>query len=120
MPGMALRPLSAEELADTPTLFASFMGYMGTSPKTLGQLRDIYRQRARALRMAGDPDDDLRVDRFIDDMAGRRWRSDLVMRIGEFDGTVLVIDGIHRAIAYLTCIERGISADTLPALHVDC
>jgi len=117
---MALKPLSAQELAETPTLFASFMGYMGTSYKTLGQLRDIYRQRSKALRAAGDPDDDLRVDRFIADMEGRRWRSDLVMRIGEFDGTVLVVDGIHRAIAYLTCIEQGIGADRLPALHVDC
>ena len=117
---MGLKPLSAEELAATPTLFASFMGYMGTNHKTLGQLRDIYRQRSHAIRAAGDPDDDLRVERFIEDMTGRRWRSDLVMRIGEFDGKVLVIDGIHRAIAYLTCIERGIGAERLPALRVDC
>jgi hypothetical protein len=27
---MALEPLSAEELAATPTLFASFMGYVDT------------------------------------------------------------------------------------------
>jgi hypothetical protein len=36
-----------------------------------------------------------------------------------FDDTVLVIDGIHRSIAYLACIEEGISPDRLPALHVN-
>jgi hypothetical protein len=118
--GMALKPLSASELAQTPTLFASFMGYVGSRYKTLGQLRAIYRAQSKALRAAEDRADDLRVDRFIDDMANNRWRADVVIRIGVFDGTLLVIDGIHRGIAYLACIERGISPDRLPALHVDC
>ena len=117
---MALKPLSASELAQTPTLFASFMGYVDTRYKTLGQLRAIYRERSKALRAAEDRADDLRVDRFIDDMANDRWRSDVVIRIGVFNGTLLVIDGIHRGIAYLACIERGISPDRLPGLHVDC
>jgi hypothetical protein len=118
--GMALKPLSAKELAETPTLFASFMGRMDTTYKTLGQLRAIYRERSKALHAAEDQADDLRVERFIDDMASDRWKADVVMRIGVFDGTVLVIDGIHRGIAYLACIEEGISPDRLPALHVDC
>ena len=117
---MALRPLSASELAETPTLFASFMGYRDTSYKTLGQLRAIYRQRSRALHAANDQADDLRVDRFADDMASNRWEADVVMRIGSFGGTLLVIDGIHRGIAYLTCIEKGIGPNKLPALHVEC
>jgi len=41
------------------------------------------------------------------------------MRIGVFDGTLLVIDGIHRGIAYLGCIEQGISPDRLPPLHIE-
>ena len=53
-------------------------------------------------------------------MASGRWNTDVVMRIGVFDAAVLVIDGIHRGIAYLACIEKGISPDRLPALHVDC
>lgn len=117
---MALKPLSAKELAETPTLFASFMGYRGTSYKTLGQLRTIYRERSKALHTAEDQADDLRVDRFIDDMSSNRWKANVVMRIGVFDGTTLVIDGIHRGIAYLGCIEQGISPDRLPTLHVDC
>jgi hypothetical protein len=120
MLGMALKPLSAAELAATPTLFSSFMGYTDTSYKTLGQLRAIYRERSRAMDVAADQDDDLRVDRFVEDMASDRWSSDVVMRIGVFDDTVLVIDGIHRAIAYLACVEDGISPERLPALHVDC
>ena len=120
IPGMALRPLSAKELAETPTLFASFMGYMDTNYKTFGQLRAIYRERSKALHAAEDQADDLRVDRFIDDMASNRWKANVVMRIGVFDGTLLVIDGIHRGIAYLACIEEGISPDRLPALNVDC
>jgi len=117
---MALKPLSAKELAETPTLFASFMGRMDTSYKTFGQLRAIYRERSNALHAAEDRADDLRVDRFIDDMASNRWKASVVMRIGVFDGTLLVIDGIHRGIAYLMCIEEGVSPDRLPALHVDC
>jgi hypothetical protein len=119
MGSMALKPLSAEELAGTPTLFASFMGFMGTSHKTLGQLRTIYRARSRALDPGDDHADDLRVDRFVDDMAGNRWKGSVVMRIGVFDGTLMIIDGIHRGIAYLACIEQGISPAMLPALHVD-
>ncbi|MHB8241080.1 MAG: hypothetical protein ACYDHN_03725 [Solirubrobacteraceae bacterium] len=117
---MALRPISPEELAETPTLFASFMGYMGTGHKTLGQLRAIYRERKMALAAAEDDADDLRVERFIEDMTGNRWKDNVVMRVGEFNGTLLAIDGIHRGIAYLACIEKGISPDRLPALHVDC
>lgn len=117
--GMALKPLSPEELAETQTLFASFMGDIDTSYKTLGQLGAIYRTRSKALEAAEDQADDLRVNRFRDDMASDRWNADVVMRIGVFDGSVLVIDGIHRGIAYLACIEEGISPDRLPALHVD-
>ena len=117
---MALRPLSASELAETPTLFASFMGHMDTSYKTLGQLRAIYRERSKALRPEEDRADDLRVDRFMEDMASDRWKANVVMRVGVFDGTELVIDGIHRGIAYLACVENGISPGRLPALHVDC
>jgi len=117
---MALEPLSAQELADTPTLFASFMGYVDKRYKTVGQLLAIYRERSKALHPAEDQANDLRVDRFMDDMAGDRWNADVVIRIGIFDGTLLVIDGIHRGIAYLACIERGISPDRLPALCVNC
>ncbi len=120
MLGMALKPLSAEELAGSPTLFASFMGYIDRSHKTVGQLLAIYRQRSKTLQAAEDRADDLRVDRFMDDMASDRWKADVVMRIGVFDDRVLVIDGIHRGIAYLACIQEGISPDRLPALHVDC
>jgi hypothetical protein len=117
---MALQSLSAEELAGTHTLFASFMGRMGRRYKTVGQLLAIYRERAKTLGTDEDRDDDLRVERFIEDMASQRWRSSVVMRIGVFDGKVLVVDGIHRGIAYLACLERGISPERLPALQVDC
>lgn len=117
---MALKALSSRELAETPTLFTSFMGRAGDRPKTVGQLLAIYRERRPALQAGEDPDDDLRVGRFAEDMASRRWQEDLVMRIGVFGGVVRVIDGTHRAIAYLACVEQGIAADRLPSLHVDC
>ena len=117
---MALKALSAQELATTPTLFASFMGYVDRSHKTVGDLLAIYRERSKTLGAAEDRADDLRVDRFMGDMAGNRWKAGVVIRIGVFDGRVLVIDGIHRAIAYLACLEQGMSLDRLPALQVDC
>lgn len=121
MSGIALQPLSAAELAATPTLFAGFMGHIDTSyKKTVGQLLTIYRERSRALHPSEDRADDLRVERFMDDMARERWKQDVIVRIGVFDGTVHLIDGIHRSIAYLACIHEGISPDRLPALHVSC
>ncbi len=116
---MALQPLSAEQLAESHTLFASFMGRPGRGYKTVGQLLDIYRQSSRTIHPAEDRSDDLRVERFIDDMTSDRWTNDVVVRIGVFDDTVLLIDGIHRSIAYLACIEDGVSPDRLPALAVD-
>jgi hypothetical protein len=110
--------MSADELAQTPTLYSSFMGDEDLHPRTFGQLLSIYRERSREMRPEEDEANDLRVGRFIHDMADRRWREDVVIRIGEFDGRVLVIDGIHRGLAYLACVEAGISPDRLPALHV--
>jgi hypothetical protein len=117
---MALEPLSAKELAESQTLFANFMGYVGRSYRTCGQLLAIYRDRSTALPATEDHADDLRVERFMRDMANDRWRADVVIRIGVFDGTSLVIDGIHRAIAYLACVEEGVSPGRLPRLQVSC
>lgn len=117
---MALQPMTPTALAETPTLFARFMGEGGTRNKTVRELLEIYRERSKALSGAEDRADDLRVERFIDDMAHERWRDEVIMRIGIFGGTTLVIDGIHRGIAYLACVEQGISPERLPALCVDC
>jgi len=117
---MALQPMTPDALADTPTLFARFMGEGDARQKTLRELLEIYRERSRALDAAEDGADDLRVERFIDDMANERWRDEVIMRIGVFGGRTLVIDGIHRGIAYLACVERGMSPERLPALCVDC
>jgi len=116
---MALRALSARELAATGTLFDSFMGRDGEECKTVGELLEIYRERHPALEASADPHEDLRVNRFMSDMSGERWREDLVMKIGVFDGEVRVIDGTHRAIAYLGCVQDGVAPERLPALHVD-
>jgi hypothetical protein len=117
---MALQPLTAQELADTRTVFASFMGRDHGDRRTMGELLEIYRESSETFSAADDGADHLRVDRFIDDMAANRWSSDVVMRIGVFDDTVHVIDGTHRGIAYLACVQEGISPERLPALHVDC
>jgi hypothetical protein len=114
-----LHPLSPRELAGAPTLFASFMGRTDTCYKTVGELYAIYRERSIALPAEQDCADDLRVERFMRDMAGDRWHDDVVVRVGEFEDDVLLIDGIHRGIAYLACIERGISPSRLPAVHVE-
>jgi hypothetical protein len=116
---MALQPMTPDALADTPTVFASFMGEGGARKKTVRELLEIYRERSKSLGATEDRDDDLRVERFIDDMANERWRDEVIMRIGIFAGTTLVIDGIHRAIAYLACVEQGIRPERLPALCVE-
>ena len=115
---MALEPISARQLAGTTTLFASFMGHVGRSHKTFEELLAIYRRRGRTLDPWQDRDNDLRVERFMRAMASSRWDGDVVLRIGVFDGATLVIDGIHRGLAYLGCVQEGVSPDRLPALHV--
>lgn len=116
---MALKELSPRELAGTQTLFRGFMGRPGESHRTVAELLAIYREQRGKLRAAEDADDDLRVNRFMQDMANGRWTEGLVMRIGEFDGKVHLIDGTHRAIAYLACLESGVSRERLPPLTVD-
>jgi hypothetical protein len=117
---MALRSMTAGELAHTDTLFTTFMGLEGSGHRTVRELLAIYRERRGQVSAAEDTEDDLRVDRFISDMARGTWRDCLVMRIGEFDGRVHLVDGTHRAIAYLACLESGIGDERLPALTVDC
>ena len=117
---MALRVLSPREIAAAPTVFSSFMGRGGRRRKTFAQLLDIYRERAHALHPAEDRDDDLRIERFKTDMAGARWRGAVVVRLGVFGNETLVIDGIHRGLAYLACLEDGVRHERLPALCVDC
>jgi hypothetical protein len=117
---MALQALSPSELAGTPTVFSSFMGQLGTGYRTVDELLGIYRKRSPSLSQVDDRSEHLRVERFKRDMAGDAWKDGVVMRVGVFDDTVLLVDGIHRAIAYLGCIEEGIDADRLPALQLDC
>jgi hypothetical protein len=117
---MALQALSPSELARTPTVFSKFMGQPGAGFKTVDELLDIYHGRSAALCASERNSEHLRVARFMRDMAGDRWRDGVVVRIGVFNDKVLLIDGIHRAIAYLACIQDGITADRLPALCVDC
>jgi hypothetical protein len=123
---MAIQSLSASELADARTVLVSFMGEtVGSSQtvsnrKTVAELLEIYRERSGTLPPEEDSGDDLRVERFIDGMARGEWSTDVVVRVGVFDDTVLVIDGTHRSIAYLACIEEGVDRTRLPPLHVDC
>jgi hypothetical protein len=117
---MALRALSACDMAAARTLFARFMGRGEEGHKTFAQLLDIYRERAAGLDPSEDHDDDLRIERFCSDMAAARWRGEVVVRLGVFDGETLVIDGIHRGIAYLACVQAGVRRERLPALCVDC
>ena len=117
---MALTTLSPHELADSPTLYARFMGRGGERPQTFAELLDTYRLRRRHVAAAGDRDHDLRVERFMRDMARGRWRGEgVVIRLGEFDGMTLAVDGIHRGIAYLGCLAEGVARERLPPLHVD-
>jgi hypothetical protein len=115
---MSLQALSPAELASSRTLFSSFMGCAGERFRTFAELLEIYRERSPRLRLGDDPEDHLRVERFRSDMADARWREDVRMRIGVFDGRVLVVDGIHRGIAYLACLQDGAPPERLPPLGV--
>ena len=117
---MALRAVSPDHIAASPTLFASFMGRGGDGRKTFAALLDIYRERSSGLSPSDDPDDNLRIEGFRADMRDNRWRGEVVVRVGVLGGDVVAIDGIHRGIAYLACLADGVRRERLPALCVDC
>ena len=64
------------------------MGHAGTSYQTFGELRAIYRERSKALHVAEDQADDLRVDRFIDDIGAAAGNAGAGAAIGAGTGLV--------------------------------
>jgi hypothetical protein len=47
-----------------------------------------------------------------------KWHEDIVILLGIWEGRVLVRDGIHRGVAYLDCMDNGISPQDLPYLYL--
>jgi hypothetical protein len=84
------------------------MSDRSTFRKTYGQLLTIF--EASYLNMETDPSNDLRILKCCVDMELGHWQSDIVVLRKEG----IAIDGIHRGVAYLRCVKKGIAESALP------
>jgi hypothetical protein len=104
--------LDPDALGRTKTFIRAFMLDESSDQKTFAQLRVIY--ELDRYQIQSDPSDDLRIGRFVKDMADGRWREDIV--ILRKDG--LVVDGVHRGVAFLQCVADGVEIARLPKIVV--
>jgi hypothetical protein len=109
--------LSPDDLGGLLTLITGFMCDRSDSYKTYCQLLATYRS-CRGTWAPHDESNDLRITGYVRDMRAGEWRDDIVIVLGIWDSRVLVRDGIHRGVAYLECLENGVSPQTLPALYL--
>lgn len=107
-----MKQVSALQLVGVETLITKFMLNRTTHRKTFGQLLDIFESSHE--KMKSDPSNDLRVLQFSHDMEKQKWHDDIVVTCNQG----IAIDGIHRGVAYLRCVRRGVLESDLPKVLV--
>jgi hypothetical protein len=116
---MTLVSLAPDDLGQLLTFITGFMCNRSTSYKTYCELRAIYQSCKDTLRPDDDKSEDLRITGFINDMTEGNWRDpNIVIGLGIWQGRVLVRDGIHRGVAYVDCLNDGVSPQDLPPLFL--
>ena len=108
--------LGAAGLAQMRTLITSFMCDSSTNSKTYAELVAIFKKCRPKFTPANDPSNDLRILQFQEDMQNGAWTGDILITADIHSD--IVTDGIHRGVAYLRCIENGVSETKLPAVVV--
>lgn len=103
-----MKQISAPQLAGLETLIAEFMLDRTPHRKNYGQLLDIFESSYE--KMETDPSNDLRILQFSSEMESGNWRNDIVVVCRQG----IAVDGIHRGVAYLRCIKKGVAKKTLP------
>jgi hypothetical protein len=110
--------LSPEDLGQLLTLITNFMCCdPSTSYKTYDELLAIYHSCKDAWPQDHESKD-LRITDFINDMKAGKWRDPIVIILGVYQGRVLVMNGVHRGVAYLDCFKEGMSPQELPLLFL--
>jgi hypothetical protein len=115
---MTLVSLSPDDLGRVLTFITGFMCDRSTSFKTYEQLLATY-HACKDSSAPYDESKDLRITDYISDMTAGRWRDpSIVIVLGVWEGRVLVMDGIHRGVAYLDRVKGGMSPQDLPPLYL--
>lgn len=115
---MILVSLLPDDLGGVLTFITGFMCDSSMSYKTYEELLATY-HACKDWWAPHDESDDLRIVPYVADMKDGKWRDpSIVIRLGIWEGQVLVRDGIHRGVAYLDCLKEGVSPQNLPPLYL--
>ena len=107
--------INAIILSSRKTLITTFMCDGSKKNKTFAELVDIFHKCKDKFASETDPSDDLRVLTFIEDMKSEEWLEPI--QLLSKDG--MVLDGVHRGIAYLIFIQDGVSKEKLPDVLIN-
>ena len=114
---MPVKLVTPKELAGTLTLIKEFMLERSKFKKTYSDLVAIFDKSEPEFTKNPELDKsrDLRVLRYYSDMREGRWKGNIYVPFhnGEAEGA------IHRGIAYLKCINDGVSPSDLPRLFLE-
>ena len=83
--------------------------------KTFKELINIFNESSIKMTASEDLSNDFRIFDFVNDMGSGKWRGPVPLKVDE---GMRVIDGIHRGIAYLKCVEKGIDKESLPIIQM--
>ena len=108
-----MKQINAQQLAETKTFITTFMLDRSSNLKTFGELTDIF--ETSYTQMSADPSSDLRILKFSDDMERGNWTDDIVVTIRNG----LAKAAIHRGIAFLRCVRKGVQEKNLPKVFTN-
>ena len=107
-----MKLINGIELSSIETFITNFMLDDSRHNKTYAELLDIFELSYKGMEV--DPSNDLRILLYSEDMENGKWTKDIIIRIKNG----LVDDGIHRGVAYLRCINKGVSESVLPKVFL--
>jgi hypothetical protein len=112
---MNCKIIAADDLKNMNTLIREFMIDRSTSEKTFAELLEIFNTACDRMTPTQDKSNDFRILCLADAMKKGNWIGDITISV---DATLKVLDGIHRGIAYLRCVQAGIQEAHLPKLII--
>ncbi len=106
--------LTPNGLANSVSLITTFMRDDTKHLKTFEELQNIFDNSYK--NFDPDPANDLRILNYERDMESKNWNEPIIlMRDVRLN---IIVDGIHRGIAYLRCVSKGINRAELPDVYV--
>ena len=94
-------------------VITNFMLETSENLKTFSELVAIFETSYQ--RIVDDRSNDLRIVRFTEDMANGNWNRGVIIQ----SQNGIAIDGVHRGIAYLRCVNlKKIPENNLPCIYL--